>query len=185
MAGLAGKDATEDFEEIGHSNSAKEMLTKYVIGSYEVRAGFGGRCGMGHGDIWHLAHNQFMRLFEQAAQSCSSVLGCAVEFCAFRAAWADDASSILLRRTDIIATSTWCCCMVHCVVVRAHMIFGKKRKKLIVTLPCIWLGRRQGGEQGAYERRAGAPILVSQHQRRAAENSTGAAHEPRPVHALC
>ncbi|KAK9843404.1 hypothetical protein WJX81_000599 [Elliptochloris bilobata] len=30
-----GKDATEDFEEIGHSNSAKEMLTKYVIGKYE------------------------------------------------------------------------------------------------------------------------------------------------------
>ena len=33
----AGKDATEDFEEIGHSNSAKEMLTKYVVGKYEVR----------------------------------------------------------------------------------------------------------------------------------------------------
>jgi cytochrome b involved in lipid metabolism len=32
-----GKDATEDFEEIGHSNAAKEMLTKYHIGSYEVR----------------------------------------------------------------------------------------------------------------------------------------------------
>jgi len=30
-----GKDATEDFEEIGHSNSAKEMLAKYVIGKYE------------------------------------------------------------------------------------------------------------------------------------------------------
>lgn len=33
----AGKDATEDFEEIGHSNSAKEMLAKYVVGKYEVR----------------------------------------------------------------------------------------------------------------------------------------------------
>ena len=49
MAGLAGKDASEDFEEIGHSNSAKEMLAKYVIGSYEVRAGFAGVCFMGHG----------------------------------------------------------------------------------------------------------------------------------------
>jgi cytochrome b involved in lipid metabolism len=34
---MTGKDATEDFEEIGHSNSAKELLEKYVIGKYEVR----------------------------------------------------------------------------------------------------------------------------------------------------
>ena len=43
----AGKDATEDFEEIGHSNAAKEMLKKYHIGSYEVRAwelGLTARC---------------------------------------------------------------------------------------------------------------------------------------------
>ena len=33
----AGKDATEDFEEIGHSNSAREMLDKYEIGKFEVR----------------------------------------------------------------------------------------------------------------------------------------------------
>lgn len=33
----AGKDATQDFEEIGHSNSAKEYLKKYLIGTYEVR----------------------------------------------------------------------------------------------------------------------------------------------------
>lgn len=58
MAGLAGKDATEDFEEIGHSNSAKEMLAKYVIGSYEVRAGFSGGCFLGLGDIRDLAHVQ-------------------------------------------------------------------------------------------------------------------------------
>lgn len=51
VAGLAGKDATEDFEEIGHSNSAKEMLTKYVIGSYEVRTGFGGSRFMANGDL--------------------------------------------------------------------------------------------------------------------------------------
>ncbi|CAL8464316.1 g3851 [Coccomyxa elongata] len=30
-----GKDATEDFEEIGHSNAAKEMLAKYIIGDFE------------------------------------------------------------------------------------------------------------------------------------------------------
>lgn len=30
-----GKDATEDFEEIGHSNAAKEMLDKYLIGDFE------------------------------------------------------------------------------------------------------------------------------------------------------
>mmetsp|Transcript_12654 Transcript_12654/g.27386 ORF Transcript_12654/g.27386 Transcript_12654/m.27386 type:complete len:132 (+) Transcript_12654:137-532(+) len=30
-----GKDATQDFEEIGHSNSAKQLLEKYYIGKYE------------------------------------------------------------------------------------------------------------------------------------------------------
>lgn len=34
---IAGKDATEDFEEIGHSNNARELLAKYEIGEYEVR----------------------------------------------------------------------------------------------------------------------------------------------------
>ncbi len=33
----AGKDATHDFEEIGHSNSAKALLDKYLIGKFEVR----------------------------------------------------------------------------------------------------------------------------------------------------
>lgn len=32
----AGKDATEDFEEIGHSRAAKEMLAQYYIGEYAV-----------------------------------------------------------------------------------------------------------------------------------------------------
>lgn len=32
----AGKDATEEFEEIGHSRAAKEMLGKYYIGEYAV-----------------------------------------------------------------------------------------------------------------------------------------------------
>ena len=31
-----GRDATEDFEEIGHSNAAREMLDKYLLGDYEV-----------------------------------------------------------------------------------------------------------------------------------------------------
>lgn len=30
----SGKDATQDFEEIGHSNSAREMLAKYYIGDF-------------------------------------------------------------------------------------------------------------------------------------------------------
>ncbi|WIA19552.1 hypothetical protein OEZ86_013277 [Tetradesmus obliquus] len=30
----AGKDATQDFEEIGHSNSARELLEKYHIGGF-------------------------------------------------------------------------------------------------------------------------------------------------------
>ncbi|GLI63197.1 hypothetical protein VaNZ11_006096 [Volvox africanus] len=30
-----GKDATQDFEEIGHSNSAKKLLEKYLIGEFE------------------------------------------------------------------------------------------------------------------------------------------------------
>lgn len=32
----AGKDATQDFEEIGHSKSARDMLEKYLIGTYAV-----------------------------------------------------------------------------------------------------------------------------------------------------
>ena len=31
-----GKDATQDFDEIGHSNSAKALLQKYLIGKFEV-----------------------------------------------------------------------------------------------------------------------------------------------------
>ena len=32
----AGKDASEDFDEIGHSKAAQEMLDKWVIGDFEV-----------------------------------------------------------------------------------------------------------------------------------------------------
>lgn len=40
----AGKDSTEEFEEIGHSRAAKEMLGKYYIGEFAVSgAGAGGR----------------------------------------------------------------------------------------------------------------------------------------------
>lgn len=31
----AGKDATEDFEDVGHSESAREMLVKYYIGDID------------------------------------------------------------------------------------------------------------------------------------------------------
>ena len=31
-----GRDATEDFDEIGHSNSAREMLDKYLLGDFVV-----------------------------------------------------------------------------------------------------------------------------------------------------
>ena len=36
LASHAGKDATEDFEEIGHSNAAKDLLSKYIVGDFEV-----------------------------------------------------------------------------------------------------------------------------------------------------
>ena len=36
-----GKDATEDFEEIGHSAAANEMLAKYKIGA--LKGGDGGK----------------------------------------------------------------------------------------------------------------------------------------------
>lgn len=32
----AGKDSTQDYDEIGHSNHAKKILEKYVIGLWEV-----------------------------------------------------------------------------------------------------------------------------------------------------
>ena len=37
LAAWSGKDATEDFEEIGHSKAAREMLDKYYVGEFEVR----------------------------------------------------------------------------------------------------------------------------------------------------
>lgn len=35
VVAASGKDGTEDFEEIGHSSTAKEMLSDYYIGEYE------------------------------------------------------------------------------------------------------------------------------------------------------
>ena len=32
---LPGKDATEDFDEIGHSNAAKEQLAQFYLGEFE------------------------------------------------------------------------------------------------------------------------------------------------------
>jgi hypothetical protein len=44
VAGAAGRDATQDFEEIGHSNSARSTLAKYFIGNFEVRPSPVGPC---------------------------------------------------------------------------------------------------------------------------------------------
>lgn len=33
---IAGKDATNDFEDVGHSDSAREMMDKYYIGEIDV-----------------------------------------------------------------------------------------------------------------------------------------------------
>ena len=35
VVAASGRDGTEDFEEIGHSSAAKEMLAEYHIGEYE------------------------------------------------------------------------------------------------------------------------------------------------------
>jgi len=43
---IAGKDATQDFEEIGHSNSAREMLAKYYIGDFAVRVAAAAAAGV-------------------------------------------------------------------------------------------------------------------------------------------
>lgn len=32
---FAGKDATDDFEDVGHSDSAKEMMNKYLVGEVD------------------------------------------------------------------------------------------------------------------------------------------------------
>jgi len=34
MLSVAGKDATEDFEDVGHSNHARSMLAKYELGAF-------------------------------------------------------------------------------------------------------------------------------------------------------
>lgn len=34
---VTAKDATEDFDEIGHSNAAREMLDKYYVADFAVR----------------------------------------------------------------------------------------------------------------------------------------------------
>lgn len=31
-----GKDATDDFEDVGHSSSAKELMDKYYVGEIDV-----------------------------------------------------------------------------------------------------------------------------------------------------
>lgn len=34
VVSASGRDATEDFDEIGHSKKAREMLDKYLVGDY-------------------------------------------------------------------------------------------------------------------------------------------------------
>lgn len=33
---IIGKDATEDFEDVGHSDEARELMEKYLIGDMDV-----------------------------------------------------------------------------------------------------------------------------------------------------
>lgn len=33
---FSGKDATNDFEDVGHSDSAREMMDKYLIGTIDT-----------------------------------------------------------------------------------------------------------------------------------------------------
>lgn len=35
IVSAAGKDATQEFDDIGHSKTAKQLLDKYLIGNYE------------------------------------------------------------------------------------------------------------------------------------------------------
>ncbi|XP_008791612.1 cytochrome b5 [Phoenix dactylifera] len=35
LLAVTGKDATDDFEDVGHSTSAKEMMSKYCIGEID------------------------------------------------------------------------------------------------------------------------------------------------------
>ena len=34
MLSVAGKDATNDFEDVGHSKHARDMLSKYIVGTF-------------------------------------------------------------------------------------------------------------------------------------------------------
>ncbi|XAR71596.1 hypothetical protein NMG60_11017949 [Bertholletia excelsa] len=36
LLSATGKDATNDFEDVGHSDSAREMMEKYYIGEIDV-----------------------------------------------------------------------------------------------------------------------------------------------------
>ena len=36
--GAPGKDCSDEFDEIGHSKAAQEMLKKWEIGDFEVRS---------------------------------------------------------------------------------------------------------------------------------------------------
>lgn len=36
VCNIAGKDATNDYEDVGHSESAKELMAKYAIGDIDA-----------------------------------------------------------------------------------------------------------------------------------------------------
>lgn len=46
IVSTTGRDATRDFEEIGHSNQAKKLLDKYMVGTFE--GGDSAPAGGGH-----------------------------------------------------------------------------------------------------------------------------------------
>lgn len=78
----AGKDATEEFEEIGHSRAAKEMLGKYYIGEFAV-SGTGGRVGGGCGQSasaaqpirWPPVHQEQQAAGERAGAGPAAAAG--------------------------------------------------------------------------------------------------------------
>lgn len=43
LQGLAGKDATKDFNMVGHSDCAKEMAKHFLVGEYQEVHGGGAR----------------------------------------------------------------------------------------------------------------------------------------------
>ena len=58
---VAGRDATEDFDSIGHSKSAVAMLDKYYIGDVEVRMPCGAMLGGLFYADWHVVRGKRLK----------------------------------------------------------------------------------------------------------------------------